>query len=211
MWIWSMFVATWQLLSIRWKERKLAWVVKGATRRGHPEYQEMRHECRIQTKSLGFGGNAKLSLPGEVTETCYLPGLKGTECQDERVGSGVCEQTSDGTFFGSKETRAFFLCCDFSPDICSWWKQNSVWNLGAVKRSMHETDLLLVWGVWERRTSHLSVWEEHFRECSNDKGTMGPLQSGCILALVRAKMLFASKCLFISSLMWISAISFWDR
>lgn len=91
---------------------------EGATRRGHPEYQEMRHEWRIQTKSLGVGGNAKLSLPGEVTETFYLPGLKGTKCHDERVRSGVCEQTSDGTFFGSKETRAFFLCCDFSPDIC---------------------------------------------------------------------------------------------
>lgn len=91
---------------------------EGATRRGHPEYQEMRHEWRIQTKSLRVGGNAKLSLPGEVTETCCLPRLEGTEHLNERVGSGVCEQTSDGTLLGSKETRPFFLCCDFSPDIC---------------------------------------------------------------------------------------------
>lgn len=98
---------------------------EGATRRGHHEHQEMRHERRIQTKSLGVGGwgvvwNAKLCPQGGVTETCCLPGLEGTEHLNKRVGSGVCEQTSYGTLFLSIETRPFFLRGDFSPGICGW-------------------------------------------------------------------------------------------
>ena len=55
---------------------------------GHPEYQEMRQEGRIQTKSLRAGGNAKVSPLGEAPETRRLPGLGAPGASDERVGSG---------------------------------------------------------------------------------------------------------------------------
>lgn len=67
----------------------------------------MSGEFRLN-HSGGWEGNAKLSLPRELTETCCLPGLEGTEHLNERVGSGVCEQTSYGTLFSSTETRPFF-------------------------------------------------------------------------------------------------------
>lgn len=171
----------------------------------------MRHEWRIQTKSLGLGEMPNCLYQERSQRHVISQDWRGQSIWMRGWALEYVNRQVMGLSLAQKKLGLFFLCCDFSLDICGWWKQNSVWNLGAAKRSMHETELLLVWEVWERRTSHLSVWEEHFRECSNDKGTMGPLPSGCILALVKAKMLFVSKCFFISSLMWISAIIFWDR
>lgn len=56
----------------------------------------MRHEWRIRTQSQEGGGHAKLSLLGEVIQTCRLLALEGMVSKGlrQRVGSGVREQTS---------------------------------------------------------------------------------------------------------------------
>lgn len=87
--------------------------------RGHPEHQEMHHKWRIQTKSLGGGGgkNAGLSVKGEVTETCCLPGLEGTTRLKRGWALGYVNRKVMG-LSGSTETQPFSLHCDFSPGIC---------------------------------------------------------------------------------------------
>lgn len=79
----------------------------------------MRHEWRIQTKSLRDGGrrNAELSVKGEVTETRCLPGLEGTTCLKRGWALGYVNRQVMG-LSGSTETQPFSLHCDFSLGIC---------------------------------------------------------------------------------------------
>lgn len=65
----------------------------------------MRGEFRLNHRR--GEGHAKLSLLGEVIQTCCLLTLGGTESErlKLRVGSGVCEPTSYETFFSTTETR----------------------------------------------------------------------------------------------------------
>lgn len=185
-----MFVATWQLWSIRWKERKQASVV-----RGQPGGDTLSTRKCVMSREFRLNhseqwGNAKLSLLGEVTETSCLPelGRKGRVW----MRGWALEQTSNGTLSGSTETGPFSSHGDFSFvfSICGWWMQNWVWNLGAAKRLPLEIVLFLVWGSGRKnvppkclRRSLLGVerWER-------------PPQSSYILIFVRAKMLFVSKC-----------------
>ena len=79
----------------------------------------MSGEFRLNHSEMGGGGWKCLPVSnGRGHRDTLSPGTGENRVSDERVGSGVCEQTSYGTCFGSTETRPFSLHCDFSPGIC---------------------------------------------------------------------------------------------
>jgi len=190
-----MFVATWQLWSIRWKERKPASVV-----RGQPGGDTLSTRKCVMSREFRLNhseqwGNAKLSLPGEVTETSCLPELGRKEGQRVWMRGWALEQTSNGTLSGSTETGPFSFHGDFSFvfSICGWWMQNWVWNLGAAKRLPLEIVLFLVWGSGGLGRKNVPP-KCLRRTLLGVEQWGGPPQSSYILIFVRAKMLFVSKC-----------------
>lgn len=143
-----MFVATWQLWSIRWKERKQASVV-----RGQPGGDTLSTRKCVMSREFRLNhseqwGNAKLSLLGEVTETSCLPEL-GRRGRVWMRGWAL-EQTSNGTLWLNRNW-AFFFPRRFQFCFQYLWLMNANLSLEsrAAKRLPLEIVLFLVWGSGE--------------------------------------------------------------
>lgn len=87
------------------KREEASFSGEGATRRGHPEYQEVRHEWRIQTKSLRAGGKCQTVSTGRGHRDMLFP-RTGVGRESEREG-GLLNRQVMGLFLAQQKLGLF--------------------------------------------------------------------------------------------------------